>query len=339
MKAAVMRATGQPLVIEEVPVPELGPEEVLVATRTCGICGTDLHILKGLGYVPPLPHILGHEPAGVVEAVGEKVTRVKPGDRVVPHLFFSCDDCFYCRSGRHQQCTNLKGILGVLVNGAFAEFFKAPEENLYLLPDNVPFEVGGLLADAVVTSVHARRRSDLQNGDTALVLGCGGVGLTLIQVLRDAGARVVGVDRREESLRLAQELGATMAVDSADPERVRKIREFTDGFGVQCVFNCVGTAASIRDSVDYVMKCGRIVVIGEEPEFPEVNTTEIAQKELEIIGSRNGTRQDMVEAIRLVESGAVRPPIAHRFPLDQINEAFECVRKGALGRVVIVVKD
>lgn len=139
MKAAIMRATGQPLVIEDVPLPVAGPGEILVETRCCGICGTDLHILKGLGYVPPVPHILGHEPAGVVTEIGKGVTRFKPGDRVVPHLFFACEDCYYCRSGRHQQCSQLRGILGVLVNGAFAEFFKAPEANLYHLPPSILF--------------------------------------------------------------------------------------------------------------------------------------------------------------------------------------------------------
>jgi len=339
MKAAVMRATGQPLTIEDVPLPAPGPGEVLVETRSCGICGTDLHILGGHGYVPPLPHILGHEPAGVVAAVGAGVTRVKPGDRVVPHLFFACENCFYCRSGRHQQCTNLRGILGVLVNGAFAEYFKAPEENLYVLPENIPFDVGGLLADAVVTSVHAHKRSGLETGMTAAVVGCGGVGLTLLQVLKAAGIGVIGVDRSEESLNLACKLGAKLTVNSQDPERVRKIRDLTNGHGVECVFNCVGKAATMRDSLDFVMKCGRVVVIGEEPEAPATDTIEIAQRELEIIGSRNGTRRDMADAIALVASGAVSPPIARRFPLAQINEALDFVRRGALGRVIITVKN
>ncbi|MBZ5565253.1 MAG: alcohol dehydrogenase catalytic domain-containing protein [Acidobacteriia bacterium] len=339
MKAAVMRATGHPLAIEDVPAPEIGPEEVLVETRTCGICGTDLHILEGRGYVPPLPHILGHEPAGVVAAIGQRVTRYKVGDRVVPHLFFTCGECFFCRDGRDEQCANLRGILGVLVNGAFAEYFKAPESNLFFLPLNVSFEEGGLLADAVVTSVHAHRRSNLQSGEIAVVLGCGGVGLTLIQVLKAAGVRVVGVDRSDESLSLSRELGAELTLNSADPGRVRKVREFTGGLGARCVFNCVGTGGTMRDSVDYVMTCGRIVVIGEEADSPAVSTTEIAQRELEIVGSRNGTRQDMAEAIRLLASGRVKPPIARRFSLAQINEALALVRSGALGRVVITVKD
>src|SRR5947209_20200235 len=125
MKAAVMRAIGVPLSLEEAPAPVIDANEVLIETRTSGICGTDLHILAGHGYVPSLPHILGHEPAGVVLETGSQVKNVQAGDRVVPHLFFTCNSCRYCRTGRHQQCEHLGGILGVLMPGAFASMFKA----------------------------------------------------------------------------------------------------------------------------------------------------------------------------------------------------------------------
>ena len=337
MKAAVMHEVGIPLRIEDVAVPEIGPEEVLVETRTCGICGTDLHIISGFGYVPPLPHILGHEPAGIVAAVGKKVTNLKPGDRVAPYLFFNCEHCYYCRAGRHEQCTNLKGILGVLIPGAFAEYFKVPAANLYGLPDNVAFDVGGLLADAAVTSVHAFKRSGLHLGATAVVMGTGGVGLTLVQILKAAGLRVAGVDRSDASLQLAKQMGADVVAKSGEPETAAKIKDFTHGFGALCVFDCVGKSQTIREGADYVMKCGRIVVIGEERDDVSINTTEIAQRELEIIGSRNGTRQDMLEAIDLLAAGIVKPPIARHFPLDEINDAFAFLRKGTLGRVIIEV--
>jgi 2-desacetyl-2-hydroxyethyl bacteriochlorophyllide A dehydrogenase len=337
MKAAVMHEVGKPLSVEEVPIPEIGPEEVLVRTRSCGICGTDLHILRGFGYVPPLPHIPGHEPAGVVAKVGSNVSRLKPGDRVVPHLFFSCGECYYCRVGRHQQCANLKGLLGALSQGAFAEFFKVPAANLFLLPETIPFDVGGLVADAVVTSVHAQRNANLQPQDTAVIIGAGGIGQVLIQILKSAGVRVVGVSRSEAKLNQAKQCGAHLVVRSGEPKAAETIREFSGSNGAQCVFDCVGTAQTMREAADFVMRCGRIVVIGEERELPTINTTEIAQRELEIVGSRNGSRQDTVEAIRLLEAGIVKPAIARRFPLDEINEAFSCVSKGAAGRVVIIM--
>lgn len=339
MKAAVMHEVSAPLKIEDAPIPSIGPDEVLVETRCCGICGTDLHILKGFGYVPKLPHILGHEPAGVVARVGSNVTHVEPGDRVVPHLFFNCGHCYYCRVGRQEQCTDLKGILGVLTHGAFAEYFKVPAENLYKLPAHVPFDLGGLVADAVVTSVHAVKRSNLRVGDTAVVLGAGGLGLTLIQILKAAGVRVIGMDRSADSMARAREVGADKTIGVDQSGAAAQVKEFTNGFGAQCVLNCVGTSQSMRQSADFVMRCGRIVVIGEERDAPPISTAEIAQQELEIIGSRNGARQDMVEAIELVSRGLVKPPIVRRFHLDEINEAFEFARRSPGGRVVVVVKE
>ena len=332
-----MRQVRAPLTIEDVPIPAIGPDEVLVESRTSGICGTDLHILDGHGYVPPLPHILGHEPSGVVAEVGRNVTGLRPGDRVVPHLFMTCDCCYYCRVGRHQQCLDVRGIIGVLCHGAFAEYFKAPAANLFRLPDSVPFDTGGLIADAVVTSVHAVKRSAVRVGETAVVVGAGGIGQVLIQLLKAAGLRVVATARSEEKLRIAREMGADLALSPSDSATKAAIQDFSAG-GAHCVFDCVGTAQTMRDSANYVMRGGRIVVIGEEPQFPSIDTTEIAQRELEIIGSRNGTRQDTVEAIRLMESGVIQPFIAARFPLEQANEALEMMRRDAPGRIVVEIK-
>lgn len=334
-----MRAVRERLTIEEVARPQIGPGEVLVETRTSGICGTDLHILEGHGYVPQLPHILGHEPAGVVAEAGPGVSDFAIGDRVVPHLFIACETCYYCRAGRHQQCASVQGIIGVLCNGAFAEYFKAPARNLYKLPHNVPFDEGGLIADAVITAVHACRRARLSVGDTAAVVGAGGVGLNITQILRAAGVRVAAVDVNPAKLAKANELGAGIAATPDEPGALARLREFSGGHGFTAIFNCVGTSASMRLCADAVMRCGRIVVIGEEPQDPRVDTIEIAQKELEIIGSRNGTRQDMVAAIALVASGAVRPLVGARFPLSEINEAFDALRQGVLGRVVVVIKE
>jgi D-arabinose 1-dehydrogenase-like Zn-dependent alcohol dehydrogenase len=231
----------------------------------------------------------------------------------------------------------VRGIIGVLCAGAFAEYFKAPAANLFRLPDAVPFDAGGLIADAVVTSVHAVKRSGARLGETAVVLGAGGIGQVLIQILKAAGLRVVATARSAEKLRIAREMGADLALSSSDPSTKAAILDFSSG-GAHCVFDCVGTGQTMRDSAHYVMRGGRIVVIGEEPEFPPIDTTEIAQRELEIIGSRNGTRQDTVEAIRLLESGVVVPFIAARFPLERANEALEMMRRNAAGRIVVEVK-
>jgi len=338
MKAALLWEVGKPLRIEEVPEPRIGPDEVLVRTRACGICGTDLHICDGVAYVPRLPHIPGHEPAGVVEEVGEEVSGLSVGQRVVPNLFFTCGQCYNCRIGRDTQCTNLKGLLGVTVNGAFAEYFAAPAENLFVLPDNVGFEAGGMVSCGVVTALHATRRARVRVGETAVVIGAGGVGQVLIQILRAAGVSVVATARSREKLEIAKKLGADLVVRAGDADTAKRIKAFAGGDGAECVFDCVGTTSTMTDSAGCVMRGGQIIVVGEEPEFVGIDSIQIAQRELEIIGTRNGTKQDTADAIAMMAKGIITPVIAKTFPLEEINEAMQFMRSGGAGaRIAITV--
>jgi len=339
LKAAVLHATGQPFQIEDVPIPEIGPDEVLIQTQTCGICRTDIHIQDGLAYVPSLPLIPGHEPAGVITQVGERVTGWSTGDRVVPHLFMTCGECCYCRGGKDAQCSDVEGIIGVTCGGGFAEYFKAPARNLLRLPDEVPFDIGGLVSCAVITAVHAYRRSRLSVNDTAVVLGAGGIGQILIQILKAAGARVVAWSRSRASLDIAQQVGADLALSLLDESAVEKIQEFSGTGGAAVVYECVGYANTMKLASQSVMRGGQIVVIGEEADFPEIDTIQIAQRELEIIGSRNGSRQDASDALAWMAAGVIAPPIYARFPLDEFNKGLQLVRDGsAHGRVIIEVR-
>jgi propanol-preferring alcohol dehydrogenase len=325
MKAAVLREIGQPLAITDLPLPTLGADEVLVQTESCGICRTDLHIQDGLAYVPQLPHVPGHEPAGVVAEVGSSVTDVRVGQRVVPHLFI-------------QGPT--PGILGVTLPGGFAEYFKAPARNLLPLPEVVSFEVGGLVSCAVITAVHAFRRAALKTTNTAVVLGVGGVGLVLVQVLHEAGVRVLAVDRDSGRLGQALRAGAEqgLSFQDASPQAARDFAR-TGHDGVDCVFELVGRAETMKAAAGYVCTGGQIVVIGEEPEFPAIDTVQIAQRELRIVGSRNGSVADAREALDLLARGVIRPTIAETFPLARINDAMQLARSGrARGRVVIRVR-
>jgi propanol-preferring alcohol dehydrogenase len=342
MKAAVLTRLGQPFTIEDVPLPGIGPDEVLVETRTCGICRTDLHIQDGLAYVPSLPHIPGHEPAGVVVEVGKEVTRVKIGERVVPHLFVAGAECSYTRAGQHAQATHLQGILGVTQPGGFAEYFKVPARNLLSLPEAVSFEAGGLTSCAVITAVHAYRKANLQVGDTAVVLGAGGIGLILVQLLTTAGVRVIAVDGREGSRQLALQAGAALALSGLEPQAGERIRDVggTEKGGVDAVFELVGRAATMQAAAGWVRRGGQIIVIGEEGEYPAIDTIQIAQKELRICGARNGGRQDALDALALMARGVIRPVIAARFSLERFNEALGMVREGAaMGRVVVTLRN
>lgn len=337
MKAAVLKELRRPLVVEKVPVPELSHGEVLVRTKACGICGTDLHIWEGTGYKPKLPHILGHEPAGVVAEVGEGVTSLKRGARVVPNIFFTCGECFYCRTNRETLCTNFGGALGVGIPGGYAEYFKAPARNLFKLPANVPFDVGSVIADAVVTAVHAvRRRARVNPSDTVAVIGLGGVGQSVIQVAKRSGAAIIAVGRRSVRLRLAKKLGADHVVNSSTRNAAKVVKSLTGGIGADVIIDNVGTKESLTISIKSVRPGGRVVVIGESDDTIPLSTFRLCVNEIEIIGSRSGGRQDTIEAIDLVSRGAVTPYVSNHFPLDRINDAFRRIQEGeVLGRAVI----
>ena len=340
MKAAILDTIAAPLRIAEWPTPRPAAQEVLVATRTCGICRTDLHIQDGLAYIPHLPHILGHEPAGVVAEVGADVTTLQVGERVVPHLFVSSRECRFTRTGQHAQATHLAGILGVTMPGAFAEYFCVPARNLLRLPDTVPFDLGGLTSCALITAVHALRRARLQLGDTVLVLGIGGIGLVLVQLLRAAGVRVLAVGRSMTSRKLALEQGAEETFPADDSAVSAVERHLGGADAVDCVFEMVGLSTTMNLAAKLVRRGGQIVVIGEEPETVPIDTIRIAQREIAIIGSRNGGMNDAEDALRMLARGVIRPQIAARFPLDKVNEALALVRTGgAHGRVIIDVKN
>jgi len=342
MKAAILHKIGQPLVIDEMPMPEPGPGEVLVKTKACGICATDLHILAGWGYQPQLPFVMGHEPAGVVHRVGAGVTGFAPGDRVVPNIFYTCGNCRYCRTNRETLCTNLGGILGVLDHhGAYADYFKVPARQLFHLPESITFADGAVIADAVVCAMHAlKQRARVYPGDWVLVIGIGGVGLSMLQAAQAAGAHVIATDISEVKVARARQMGATALRFIDDQEVAEQIKAATGGEGVDVVFDCHGSEQTIAQGVKALRKNGRLVIIGYTQESWPLAPQWLSRFELEIVGSRSGGRQDTVDAIDLVAGKQWQSIVSDYFPLEQINDALALLKSGkALGRIVITLDE
>ncbi|MEV4181939.1 alcohol dehydrogenase catalytic domain-containing protein [Streptosporangium canum] len=344
MRAALLTGIGRPLEIREVPTPRIGPDEVLVRTLSSGVCRTDLHIQDGLAYVPELPHIMGHEPAGIVVERGLAVSEVEVGEMVVPHLFIADRDCRFTRAGADAQALHLRGILGVTLPGGFAEYFSAPARNLLRVPAGLDPRIAGLSSCAVVTALHAYRRGTVTPVRTAVVIGAGGIGQILLQLLTGAGVPAAAVDMREDNLALAIRNGADHTALASATDRVPALRAWAesraDGTGaadgVDLVIDLVGSSTTMADAAQYVRRRGRIVVVGEEPDFPGISSTSLAQRELEIIGSRNGDRSDQHDALRLLAEGVITPSLDEEYPLECANEALARLRSGqAHGRVLI----
>jgi propanol-preferring alcohol dehydrogenase len=326
MRAAVLECFGAPLRLADVPQPVADEGEVVVRTAGCGICRTDLHMLDGLAYRPRLPHILGHEPAGHIVSVGGGVRDWKVGDRVAPYLFDTCGHCLACLGGNEAQCEATSAILGVTRNGAFAEFFKVRADNLERVSEALDLSVAGLMSCAAITAVRAVRRSKVEASRRAAVIGAGGIGLLIVQILVARGVETHVFEPATAARSAALAAGAAGAYGPDDS---------TD-LVFDCIFDLVGTARSTALAGRVICRMGRIVVVGEEAEFPALDTIAIAQREIEIVGSRNGSRRDAAEALALMADGVIRPRIADRIALDQLNDAMSAMRNGAVqGRILV----
>jgi 2-desacetyl-2-hydroxyethyl bacteriochlorophyllide A dehydrogenase len=260
MRAIRLVAPGQPVELLDVPVPAVGPRDVLVRVRAAGICHSDAHYRAGRSPAYPLPLTLGHEVAGVVERVGDAVTLVRPGDRVALHYLIACADCFHCSRGQEQFC-RAGSMIGHFRDGGWAEYVAVPERNAVRLPDAIPFEHGAVLMCSSSTALHALRKGRLAGGETVAVFGVGGLGMSAVQLARALGALdVYAVDLDAAKLRMAEGHGAVAIDARADP--VAAIRERTGGRGVDVALELIGLPLTMRQAVQALAVQGRAVVAG-----------------------------------------------------------------------------
>jgi propanol-preferring alcohol dehydrogenase len=335
VRAAVLKRFGAPLAIEEVSDCRPGPDEAVVRVEACGIDGTDLKLLDGFGYAPDLPFVMGHEPAGVVEAVGERVTAFKPGDRVIPYIFMIPPESPWFHSEREQLAPDMTGVLGVKGHaGGLAERLCIAARQLVTIPDEIAMHDAAVHCDAGLTAYHAVRRSRISAGDTVLIIGVGGVGSFAVQYAALSGARVIAAERTPEKREWAQSLGAMETV--ASPGIAKAVHEITKGRGVDCVLDVVGTEVTMAESIDSVCPGGRIILIGYTPDSFTLSGKRLAQNELELIGTRAGSRAELTVALNFTATGRIRSIVTDREPLTNVNAALEKLRDGrVLGRLVL----
>lgn len=337
MNAAILYTYNTPLKLERVDIPQVGPGEVLIRVRACGVCHTDLSLIEG--NARNLPHSLGHEGAGDVVEIGEGVTNLKVGDRVCIFLRFVCGDCIYCRTGRDNLCANMVGRFGFTVDGAYAEYAKAPARAIFKLPPNVGYEEGGVMADCVATVYRAIvRKGEVKPTDNVMVQGVGGLGLSAILISKLVGARVIAVDIMDEKLDFAKKLGADEVVNASREKVPEAVKRLTDGMGVDRVIDLVGTGNAVLTSLDSLAPSGRLVQVGHSMESLTVKVRQLMSREISIVGNSANTRQDLADTLALAGSAKLRikPIITDEFRLPQVNEAIDKLRRHEiLGRAVV----
>jgi 2-desacetyl-2-hydroxyethyl bacteriochlorophyllide A dehydrogenase len=337
MKAVVMTEDLK-LEYGEHPAPSRA-DWAVVDVKAAGVCGSELHFLDGMIPTPFSPFVLGHEIAGVVSSVPEG-SRVKPGDRVAVYNFVGCGECKWCRTGHESICPDPEAQIGWTANGGFAEQVEAPAANLIELPDSVSFEAAAVLACSGMTAVHAVRLAEAELGQTAIVDGVGGVGLMVIQVLAEAGLRVLAVADAESRVALAEEAGAdAVIVLSGDgyenlPERVG---ELTDGAGADHFFELVGTEASMRGGIKSLGRRGTAVLIGYTDDDLKIHPIDLILSEARVVSSVAASRHDLETAIALAGAGKLSVAIDTAYPLEEVDTAVTRLRaREVAGRNVLV---
>lgn len=344
MKAVRLVQLGKPLEDAEVALPEIGSSEVLVRVAACGICHSDAHYRENISPIDPLPVTLGHEVAGRVETVGEEVRHVSPGDRVYVHYLISCGDCDFCLRGHEQFC--VKGqMIGKHRDGGYAEFIKVPGRNVFVLPDEIPFEVGAVMMCSSATALHALNKARVKSDDSVAIFGFGGLGFSALQLSKAFGCQTVFVvDINPAKLASIAALGG-IAIDATAGDPVEQIQEATGGKGVDVSIELVGSAITMGQAVRCLDNLGRAAIVGLTAESLAILPyAELINKEVEIIGVSDHLAAELPLLMRLACSGKLRFPKGALSSIDldaaQINAALDAVENSMSEiRTVIVPWD
>jgi propanol-preferring alcohol dehydrogenase len=335
MKAAVVRGFGQPLSIEEVPVPTPGTGEVLVELRASGVCHTDLHAADGDWPVrPTLPFIPGHEGAGIVASVGRGVVGLREGDPVgIAWLHDACGLCEFCTTGWETLCRGQHNS-GYSINGTFAEYAIGSAGFVARLPQNGDFASLAPILCAGVTTYKGIKEAEVRSGEWLIVSGVGGLGHIAVQYAKAMGLQVLALDVAEDKLVLARALGADVALNGLADDAVHEVLKRTDG-GAHGVLVTAVSIPAFAQALQMVRRKGTVSLVGLPPgDFP-TPVFDVVLKRITIRGSIVGTRKDLEEALAFAADGRVRPHI-HRVGLDGVNNVFTALKTGRVdGRMVI----
>jgi propanol-preferring alcohol dehydrogenase len=336
MKAAVVHAFQQPLSIDEVPIPEMGPGQILVKIEASGVCHTDLHAADGDWPVKPRPPFIpGHEGVGYVAAVGTGVTAVKEGDRVgVPWLHTACGHCKHCLSSWETLCDGQQNT-GYSVNGGFAQYVRADPNYVGHLPDRLDFATAAPILCAGVTVYKGLKETDTKPGDTVVISGIGGLGHIAVQYAKAMGRKVIAVDIADEKLALAREMGADAAFNARTTDAVAEVRKLCGG--ADGVLVTAVSRAAFSQALGMLGKRGTMSLVGLPPGAFELDIFDTVLSRKTIRGSIVGTRMDLAECLQFAGDGKVKVHYSQE-PLENINSIFDRMRENRIdGRVVMQV--
>lgn len=318
---ALLLTEYKKLELADLPVPEIGDDDVLIKVKACGICGSDVHGYDGSSgrRVPPL--VMGHEAAGIAEKVGRNVTHIKEGDPITFDSMVSCGRCHFCRRGQTNLC-DYRQVVGVSTpefrrHGAFAEYVAVPAQIAYHLPKELPFHHAALV-EAVSVAVHAVNLTPIRLGDSAVVVGAGMIGVLVVQALRNAGCgKIIAIDLEDHKLNLAKQLGADHGLNPRHGDVVEQVKALTHGRGADVSVEVVGATAPLKTAIASVRKGGIVTLVGNITANVELPLQSVVTREVKLIGSC-GSNGEYPECMDLMTRGAIKvePIISAVAPLE-----------------------
>ena len=327
MRAVRLSELGKPLEEADVALPEIDASDVLIRVAACGICHSDEHYRAGISRIGRLPVTLGHEIAGWIERVGTNVKHVAPGDRVCVHYLAHCGSCEFCVRSLEQFCCTGE-MIGKHRDGGYAEFIKVPGRNAFVLPGQIPFEIGANMMCSSATALHALNKARLKPGESIAIFGFGGLGFSALQLARAFDCeRIYVVEIKPAKLASIEELGA-VAIDAGKGNPVEQILEATNGKGVDVSLELIGSAETMRQAVQCLGVLGRAGLVGLTAKSMSIFPyTELINKEVEIIGVSDHLAAELPTLIEFAETGKLRfPPEVLRFvdlDAEQINASLD----------------
>lgn len=314
------------ITFREVPVPQPGPDQVLIRIKKIGICGSDIHVYHGSHPYTPYPVTQGHEVSGQVVALGEDVKGFTVGQKVTLEPQIRCGECWPCRHGKYNCCEKLK-VMGFQATGAASEYFAAPALNVTALPDGLTYSEGAMIEPLAVT-VHAAKRYPDLKGANAVVLGCGPIGILLIQSLKALGAAsVFATDISDTRLELARSLGADYAVNTLRKDYAEELSAAYGPDKADVIYECAGSDITMDQAIQNARKGSVIILVAVFGKKASVDLAKLNDSELDLNTSMMYRHEDYVDAIKLVEEGKVKlePLQSAKFAFEDYNKAYEYI--------------
>jgi threonine dehydrogenase-like Zn-dependent dehydrogenase len=342
MRGLLCEAGKKGVRLEEFPDPKPGPDQVLIRVKAAGLCGSDLTLYRGLAtpdVIEAGEPIIGHEAAGVVEAVGQRTETVAVGDRVTVYHLTGCGRCFYCRQKLYQFCEGPRGAYGFHLHGGDADLMVCDAVYAMPLPPSLSFIDGAVAACVGGTAFCALRKGDVTEGTTVVVFGLGPAGLSVALLAQAMGASVIGLDLVQLRLELAREICCEQVIDVGASDPVVAIRELTEGHGAPVIIECSGSPEAELAAIEAAAVRGRVVLVGHNHELTiDPSDQLICRREVSLHGSWVFSRADLADLLSYMdrERFSFEPIVTHRFPLEEAEKAFSMFDARQTGKVVLL---